>query len=258
MSLLMLGFGTSCTPEKKTAAVVESPSTEEDPAVANSYLYVQIAKRFYDKSDTGEYSVHDTCSIDSTLTPTANCTVTIPEAELFFSDLKFVVGGNVATCPILHFVPYMYQRSNSAAYVAPGETATTDCTATPVPAVCYGGAAPAIFQKLSEEFPKFTSFYHLTANSSSYSYPLPAEVATQWYSAGVNYAATNDLATGARAVTIAGPASNERVGGTYRDYTISCEDYWGATLFQINLTIEDEDIDETSTDPANDEYPDWN
>ncbi len=94
--------------------------------------------------------------------------------------------------------------------------------------------------------------------SSEMKHTILSENKTQRYRGyGVNFSITNDLSTAGKAATVAMGVRNERVGGSWKDYSITCSNIWGETLYTINLTITDQNME--NTDPGgSDEYPDWN
>lgn len=189
---------------------------------------------------------------------TVNCTVSIPEGRLYYSNVNFDIGtSNVAKCPIINFSPYYYRRSNTAGFTPRGETTAIDCSAVEPDAKCFGGAAPT----LVPEFPKNTGLYFLTGVTPASSYTLPSENKTRWYGGTdhVNYLVTNNLASPNRYNPV-GAGVNQRVGidglePNWYGYTITCTTNWARTLYTINLTIQDENED---GDPLGaDEYTDW-
>ncbi len=145
---------------------VAPPSEEpEDPVTEGvsetSPLYLKLGVQW--EQETG-FKFFDSCALDATdsIGTTKNCTITIPERKLYFSDLTFMMGTkNAAVCPVVIFSPYYYLRSSNAAYTAPGEATTTDCSVSSKPTACYGGAAPAL---IGADFPSKVVGYYTLAN----------------------------------------------------------------------------------------------
>ncbi|MFS4458877.1 hypothetical protein [Bdellovibrio sp. HCB2-146] len=260
MFIITLGFVLSCAPEKKTAAL-ESPSTDSDqfPSV-DSPLYVQFSTR-WESDDDGDYTVHGLCSIDS-LAPVGTvdntCTVAIPEAQLYFSDLRFTVGthGN-SGCSQIVFSPYYYRRTNSSAFTNPGSTEETNCDKNHADwdgdkAKCYGGAAPAMIPS----FPVNKGSYFLTFLTLADHYILPAENTTRWYQGfeAANLAAANDLTDRA---TVINTGVRQHTAEEFEDYQVECRNLWGETLYRIEFKVKDEDLDEDPSNPAGDQFTDW-
>ncbi|MBO9667314.1 MAG: hypothetical protein J7501_10940 [Bdellovibrio sp.] len=238
------------------------PLSEVDPA---SPLYLKISTKWEDSSNVSN-SVSETCAIDpSTPMPAAtmSCTLEVPEAQLFYSDLKFSFGTfQTATCPVVHFVPYYYKRSTSDSYIPPGEKEPATCGSDPT-LNCYGGAAPTIMGD-SDFMKGFRSLYIVTALGNQSEKVLTAESKLRWYSGyDVNYLVTNDLT--ARGTTIDPVADNTKpmhkayVADSMVDWGVYCEDFFGHTQYGIKLTIKDKDkLNSTDPDATEDEYDDWN
>lgn len=209
------------------------------------------------------------CVVTS-VTPDITCSFTVPEGQLYYSTLQFRMGSKAAaSCPILKFRPYYYQKSAASPVAddpgtpgdetAPGYTPSGSDTelscADGKEALCFGGAAP----HMVEGFPENTGRYFLPQVTPESSYNLDSENKLRsYYGAGVNYLVTNDLPTPDRAANANAPAdlaaSRERVGGTFNDYYVWCETFWAEPVFSIKVMISDENEDPTG---GLDQYPDW-
>lgn len=206
------------------------------------------------------------CVVTSVM-PDITCNFSIPEGQLYYSKLQFRMGSRAAaSCPILKFRPYSYQKSNISpvaadttagtpaipGYKPQGTTTELSCADGKEPK-CYGGAAPFMV----EGFPESTGHYFLPSVTAETSYVLNSENALRsYYGTGVNYLATNDLPDdGSRATDEAVTTnSQERVGGTFVDYFVWCETMWAEQLFSIKLIISDENVDASG---GADQYRDW-
>ncbi|CAE78692.1 hypothetical protein AB1A81_03380 [Bdellovibrio bacteriovorus] len=282
----------SCSEEPKALIPTDLPSTEEpetptnpvnsDPTVAaDTALYFRLGLQWESAVDgtfvdwpTSTSLGGDRCNI-SVASPLAQrnitCAFSIPEARLFYSHVNFKMGTSVASaCPILKFRPYYYVRSNldvvapdpaamppilgSPGYTPPGSDTAISC-GDGKDKSCYGGAAPT----LVPEFPKNGGLYFLTHINSESAYKLGSENSLRYYGNGgvlVNYLVTNNLDPVGRGITVATNSNkNERVEDTFFDYHISCVNYWGETLYEINLFISDENFDDSG---GVDNYIDWN
>lgn len=249
----------ACTPDKKTIteASVEPPAEEEETGFAvDSPLYFQVGTR-WEMDEGGAYEVaktNDQCHISSTDTIGAvkYCVVTIPEAKLYYSNLKFVVGSNNASkCEIVTFSPYYYRRSNSDKFLPAGQDSATDCSPTSEKGddrICYGGAAPTLFS----DFPKTRGRYFNTSLLRQFSYKLPSENSTKWYGGeSVNYLVANNITNPNSTETGNGPGART---GAWQDYEVACRDQWEEPLYQIHITIQDENFGGAS---GSDHFQDW-
>lgn len=237
----------------------EAPSTDDDDETQQEEvrpLYLEVGLKW---EGATEYKTVLDCKtpVMPANGQTYNCSITIPEAQLYYSDVRFRVGTSDALqCPLVSFHPYYYKRSNLGNYVPPnGEE--IDCTpgnTTPLSPNCYGGAGPAI---LGETISQYTGRYFVSAVGKRADFEVPSENTTQWYKGyAVNYRITNDLATAARATGVTTGAKT-RVAGTYFDYRAACRNIWGEHLFSLLLTISDENQTNNPTGTL-DEYDDWN
>ncbi|MFV8248547.1 hypothetical protein [Bdellovibrio bacteriovorus] len=280
----------SCSEEPKELIPTDLPSTETPPtgegavgvAPAGTALYFRLGLQWESATDPTVFADWptvtslggDKCNI-SVASPlaqrTINCAFTIPEAQLYYSHLQFKMGTTVASsCPILKFRPYSYMRSNMGLVAAdptatppvagqPGYTAPDTETAiscsTGKDGICYGGAAPTMVP----DFPLNDHLYFMTHIGPESAYTLNSENSLRYYGsdgARVNYLTTNNLDAAGRAMSVSSSLMrNERVANTFVDYRVSCINYWGETLYEINLFIADENYDDSG---GVDHYIDWN
>lgn len=270
----------SCSEEAKTLIPMEESSTDgsstsDSTVTSNTALYFRLGLKWEGVADSASFTdwaedSGEACNIsaDSPLVDRSiTCNFTVPEAQLYYSQLQFKMGTKtVASCPIIKFRPYYYQRSNLApveddpgtpgddtapGYIPPGEDTDYDCSKAEDPQ-CFGGAAPT----LVPDFPENRGVYTLSHVAAESAYVLPAENTLRYYGGTlVNYLATNNLSSAARALSETGTAARkERVANTYVDYRVSCENYWGETLYDMTLKISDENFDDAG---GNDDYDDW-
>ncbi|WP_413585795.1 hypothetical protein [Bdellovibrio sp. HCB274] len=248
------------------AKVTESASTSDENGVTDdTALYLNVSTRWETQDDTATPQLHKTCKINSLAGDgyTEQCTATIPEGQLYYSDVIFTVGTKLATmCPIVSMHFYYYIRSNSATYMPPGDTTTVDCSTEAkrdAEKKCWGGAAPQI---LDTDFPKNTGLYHLTGASLFNSYTLESANSVRWDNDGMasNLMSTNNMEDTDRDT----PATKYFVDTTdsvsiaktrMRDYWVACRDLWNHPRYYIRLKLIEEDT--KSQDGTLDEVEDW-
>ena len=262
---MMLVCVAACSPDKKSLAEPsEAPGVNEDNNFqsTDSPLYIQLGTRWEMDHDAA-FEVRPPYWVDgapgtkceiprlATYPREIDCRFKIPEAKLFYSHLKFLVGTTMSeSCPLLFFRPYYYKRSTGATFRPAGQDTDVDCTKNNP--LCYGGAAPSLIPG----FPKATGTYFNTNLLSQSTYLLHSENSTNWYGGHkVNYLAINDLANPTTPVTDGSPQTRLG-GGNWRDYSIQCTNMWGEMMYRINYFIEDENVD--PDDPTgNDDFEDW-
>jgi len=272
------GGGDGSTPTVPTV-------TDDNPIALKVYtMYdgIDFAYNFDFTSPDSLNSGKDTCTVSSSTYDT-NCTVSIPEGRLYYSQLYFSISHLSSTCYYGIFSPYFYQASTSNFYVPPGQlpTAGVDCSSTySLPATCFGGAAPWIVSNFT--------YYHASQTGTigniyrpnetdltvaqSYTEKVPSAYSATYLT---NRMTVNDLtnstmkATGLGAMAFSAYLTNTAVPGpgdglianSYHDYTIECRDKWYDpqpfnTQYKIHLYIKDVDSD-TGNGPEND-YDTWN
>ena len=107
------------------------------PDGCSDVLCVQINLRVPDSNLVTNLANCETSAVGDT------CTASIPEQDLFFKDLEFVVEtDDGATCEYLSFHYYRYLRSDSASYAPRTDpSGLVDCATEPVLSKeCWGGA----------------------------------------------------------------------------------------------------------------------
>ena len=268
---MMLVCVAACSPDKKSLAEPsEAPDADEDTNFqsSDSPLYFEIGAR-WEMEDSGPYDIQPAidaqtrdprvCAVPRMATQGTEifCAFKIPEARLYHSDLKFMVGTTMsASCPMLSFSPYFYRRSNNAVFKPAGQNTPVNCdpnTSTTDSPVCYGGAAPAMISN----FPRSTGTYFNT-NIMSYSiYQLLSENKKRMYGGVmVNYLANNTITSPTSSV--GGDGAQARVGGgEWRDYSVTCNNMWGEMMYRIHFWIEDENVNPAPGEVGQDQYTDW-
>ncbi len=251
----------ACHPEKKSASSLSStdPTAEEQvvPGVeSESPLYIALQRKWESQPTEDAYTTHAVCAFPSGSISGASksCTLTVPEGTLYYSKINFLVGTNLhKSCPILTFRPYYYKKSSDANFTPDGHDTDFDCQTdnSTTPKECYGGAAPAMLDK----FPQYTGRYFLPYKNMATSFPLGTENSLQtYYGANVNFLVTNDRTNRALGKA-AGPGAH--IANSFRDYTVTCENYWGDVLFDILLTIKDENTESEVDGVTLDSFTDW-
>lgn len=252
----------ACSGSPENTASSESSTSSSSSSSgfpSDTYLYFTLGSQWESDAADAKFKDWGSCAVNSTSSNNIDCTVSIPEARLFFSKIKFNIGTeNPTICPIITFAPYYYQRSSSATYLPPHKDATeVDCSgingAAPTDKYCYGGAAPT----LVTDFPTNTGNYFLASVSPSKSYTLDSGNKTRYYGTyPVNYLVTNDLSSNGRTLSGDPLIRTERMPNTFQDYQATCSNYWGEVLYSISITVKDENMD-GSDGTTHDEYPDW-
>lgn len=271
ITVMMLVCVAACSPDKKSLAEPSSnPDSGEDTNFqsTDSPLYLEIGAR-WEMEDSGPYDIQPAldpitrtvkpCSIPRLASQGAeiDCIFRFPEARLYYSDLKFMVGTTMsASCPLLSFSPYYYMRSRDDEFQPAGKEVKINCdpaTRTSNDPACYGGAAPAMIAG----FPKSTGTYFNTNIMSQAIYPLLSENSTRMYGgAMVNYLANNTITAPTSSQGGNGPQA--RVGGSeWRDYSVECTNMWGEMMYKINFWIEDENVDPAPGQVGQDQFTDW-
>jgi hypothetical protein len=176
---------------------------------------------------TTETTTWGTCTVPATATASTAASgtvypcsdITIPEIELYYSDIHFVITSAANTCKLISFRPYYYLKSVSNAYVNPAGT-TVDCTANPTPIDCYGGVGTQIIPA----FPNNGGVYFLTAAGLTQTF-TGTSANTQRQQAGPYTGLTNRwVANNAGAATRAAGIANELEPGSMLDYRVVCSD----------------------------------
>ncbi|MFN8791548.1 MAG: hypothetical protein ACK5Y2_08865 [Bdellovibrionales bacterium] len=222
-------------------------------ASQNTPLFFYIQTKPADGAATATRTYWGTCEIDPANLAANNiaCTISIPEAILYYGDTVLTVGtNNSSLCPRVNFQPY-FRRLTNVSFTPLGASAAVDCSANPVPVECYDGAARYIVPN----FPNFVGIWFWTVTATSNEFVVDAPFGTSSFG---NTRICNNLAVGSR-------GANQSIGGyptllanTFQDYVVSCRDQFENTLYQVTITIEDYDRDNIPNDPGFNEFYDWN
>ncbi|MBX9766454.1 MAG: hypothetical protein K2X47_04205, partial [Bdellovibrionales bacterium] len=148
----------------------------------------------WNRVDTG------TCETNVISSSDVACTVTIPEAQLYFSRLYFeayALNGSSA-CDVIYFSPYSYLAATIAASPLGWSAADVDCAKPYEKADCWNGAA----KHLVPGFPRNRALL-FTIKDLAYPAWCSGTMVESGYIGqngfGTNRYITNDLATGLRA-----------------------------------------------------------
>lgn len=232
---------------------------------ASAPLAISVATNYdtqsYLEQQTFAETSTTTCAA-STTTPSATCTLNIPEGQLYFSSLNFQISWLPSQCKLLEFHPYYYRISaqplmiaNSAtttisnpnAYVpvnpTGGAATAIECMVNPT-AACWGGVAPEVVPG----FPLFTSLIFFPDDSlpsttaQSKTVTKKSAYSAAWRS---NRVTVNDFPIGRRGTAIAqllGGVGEPYAGTEYVDYSFTCRDsYADPVNYTIYLNINDVD-----------------
>ncbi|UYL10602.1 hypothetical protein B9G69_008440 [Bdellovibrio sp. SKB1291214] len=242
-------------PKKETGSSSTTPAIKDvnfDEAPKDTALFVGVQTR-WEGNESGALSTHGHCkaltSVDSPEGPREECDILIPEGKLYYSDLIITLGSKLpATCAIVSFSVYGYQKSNSDDYIPPGESDKVKCATAPrANPACWGGAGPMLYS----DYPKTGGQYIvLSGSTGSFSITIPSANSK---SAGNNRATSNTLSA-------AGRVSNSvpgYVANSFYDYVISCRDIWAQPIYSFRLNIKDEDTEGTENSAPRDQIEDW-
>lgn len=189
-----------------------------------------------------------------------DCTVTVPEARLFFSKILFQFARLQTQCKLLLFQPYYYRAASVDGFVPPGANSTDDldCATDPTTA-CWGGAAT----ELVPSFPDFTRLIY-TADESSPDEPLSEELtlSSAWSksprSNGSNIWSANNMdpsKTASNYDYTGDGLGDSYIANSYVDYKFVCmEDWFDEQPYIINLYIDEEDEE---SGPVSNDFWSW-
>lgn len=259
---IILSTVLSCSEEPQPLQQTTLPSVEEpvDSDISESAVLYLVFGTRWESEAAGGFTKWVSCEIPANSVQTSKtCTVSVPEARLYFSSVQFKVGTKIAaSCPILSFHPHYYRRSDSNAYRSPDMKASDpalDCSGSrPVEKRCYGGAAPIMV----ESFPENAGTYILTHVSASSSYEMVSSNSKRSYGTNaVNYMVTNDLLN--RTTDQTDPLTSRYVDtdNPFLDYRVYCANYWGEVTYAIDLVVSDENMDGAEGGTPHDDFPDW-
>jgi hypothetical protein len=268
-NIAMLALLISCSGTLKTdgatgasaGAAAASTSSTTTPGLSGG-LYFRVSTS-WEGNDT-DLTVWKSCDLSGTVTGaplTSTCSVLIPEGQLHFSKLHFIVGTtNPQTCKRLSFFPYYYKLSNGAAYTPPWytDTTTVDCSGVtvPMPVDCYDGAAPQILSTDFNPVGGYTGRYFMTAAETEHTYTIVS--ANSLLKPNNRYSSNNKTDPTA---AVANYIANSMV-----NYTAVCYDEWDRQMYRMTIYVSDNDIDgdenvaacTPATSPTGcDDWDDW-
>ena len=220
---------------------------------ANTPLFFSIQTRPAGGGNETTREFWGTCEINpaNLAVTSVSCTLSVPEATLYYGDTIFTVGTNNSTlCPRIEFEPY-YRRLTNVSFTPLRATAPVDCAATPTPTECFDGAARYIVPG----FPNFTAVWFWTSVKASYEFKVDSPFNSS--SLG-NTRICNNLPVASR-------GANQNFGGyptllanTFQDYVVTCRDQFQNRLFDVTVIIQDYDRDNIPNDPGFNDFYDWN
>jgi hypothetical protein len=237
------------TPATSTSPLTLTLGTRYDNTLSQSPLTFDVYNGVTHTSST-------TCAATTTDND-VTCTVTVPEGQLYFSSVIFAYSRLISKCRLLEFQPYTYMADNTAAYVPPGQVDSIDCTATPAPVGCYGGAA----KSLVTSFPTFTSILY-TPDETSATDTHSLTLTSGWSQSTLsNRRAANDMPVGDDGVNYTaadlGGAGDGYVMNTFRDYEFFCYDDWVDLVPGYHITLKITEEDQDTGNPAANAFWSW-
>jgi len=255
-----------------------------------STMFLEVATAWGDEPNI--FETHGSCSIPIATPPnpdpTTNippsdieCTVTIPEGQLFFSHLRLSLNTAPEICEILFVIPYHYLASASTEFLPEWADSQINCSGSDpsqLPADCFSGVG-AFFQGPNGgtlNFPAKRGFV-FPNNGDGFNGHFTIPISAFEADRRTNRFTVNDLLIPGRLLSLAlagdifiGEGGDGYIGLDYpvfatrmRDYVFDCRDKWEQPQYSIRLTIKDEDIDEDPPDPSplDDDFnhrADWN
>jgi hypothetical protein len=263
-AIIVFAMMTACSAAEKSSFGEDGTTDEssEAPATDGSPLYLYLQTK-YESADI--YSTFDTCIIASTVSAgtadsTKDCTFSVPEVQMYYSDLKIVIGTNSSTtCKLISFTPYHFLRSIDPAFLETADGVSTDCSPGKYGsnADCWGGAAVGF---LGSSFPQSRGKYFLAEDKIEENYTsLSANKLRLANGFDAHYrtnrVVANNLADTATGVSVFG---THYISNSMVDYSATCQDELGYVKYRINLLIEDDDGDATSDpDGTINDITDW-
>jgi len=182
-----------------------------------------------------------TCSI-STTDSTKTCpTISIPEGQLYYSNLVINASvTNKAECAVFAFAPYYYQMSNQANFFpsfplfAYSAFTALDCSAIPTPIGCFAGPAT----KIVPSFPTNTWVYYLPSTDPVLNWSIDSanKVRQDQNLDPGNRWTTNDLLTKTSSYYDV-QGNMVYVSNSMQDYSFQCRDTFGDIKHSMTLTL---------------------
>jgi len=193
------------------------------------------------------------------------CTVTIPEARMFYSRLQFVIEGEPGICDVVEFLPYFYQASAERLFEPDWRTTgMIDCSLPfeDLATDCFNGIAPSLVPGFPDNVGLF--FLPMADRTTTLTMTQSAQEADRLN----NRFTSNTLAQPSRGLnlgftgdTFVGESGEGYVGFSMQDYTVVCRDVWDQPNYTIALTIVDEDDEGPFNSPNDTDFnhrADWN
>ena len=217
-----------------TKAAIEIPGVTSTSTTNPKIFKISVGSIW--ETDTSNTVIpQGTCSVEESTPLGEECTITIPEAQLFYAKLRISAEvTNKAKCSIFSFFPYYFQMSNSADFQPAGaysNFSALDCSANPIPDGCFSGAATKIVPSFKPG--QNTGFYLLPDKSSSFDWTVdsPNTLRGQLnYNMGLRWFANNLANTASVGIT-------DYVSSSMVHYRFECEDVYDDEQYSIFLKI---------------------
>lgn len=239
----------ACSPVEKSGLSGDSEEGSTGVDTSGSPLYFVLEGKPEGSGDD-EYEELGSCVIAAGTTEgtAEDCDISVPELQLHYYDLKFKTGtASASTCAHVGFQPFYYLKSTSALFMDSGASATIDCSVASPPAGCYAGIAKEVVTAAGGTFPTSTGVYFVPSSTLTASWEVDSlntlrTTNTTDYSYYSNANVTNGLVNrvAAHVYSAAEPVIFEGGTSNYHDYQVTCSDPWAEVLYQIDLTISDE------------------
>jgi hypothetical protein len=259
LSLALVLAGCVSEEDKGANASGSSSSGGSSGTTTGGGLYLKVESAYDMTPD--DKTVQANCSIplDSAAGTTDTCTVTMPEADLYFGRLTFTYGtGDPDQCAVVNFKPYYYQGSSAANFDAIYKldydpASPTDCSASPISSDCFNGVAVQIVP----DFPSKRYLYIETSAALESTVEAPSanelDLSSNAYSSN-NMSAANRTSDQWDPTSIVGGTTGSDnktyLANTLQDYTVECRDVKYELIYQITLTV-------NSTPGSTISIPDW-
>ncbi len=228
-----------------TTATGGGTSTGTGTGTDTEFLFKVDVATQYESNDKG-LDNKGTCKVGPDVTPRSdsggtvvNCpAISIPEQQLFFSNVHFTVTAAPDKCKIIFFRPYFYRISTSATYTPPTATGPLDCSKNDQtePATCYGGAGTLLIPS----FPRNGGQYFLPGDGTTLTNTWIAKSANSQRQTGGAYSyldnrwTINDLAD--RVAFKSYNGQDIYVANSMVDWRIVCTDTTDH-LYEMNLFL---------------------
>jgi hypothetical protein len=248
--LLFLLFA-SCAKVDSTGSAAGGADAPGGTTPAEDTIFSVEVKTLWENAT--ETQTHATCTVTDATVPKqavtgtpVSCTASIPEAQLYYSSLRFSISASTQ-CDIVTFRPFYYQISDSAAYTPPNTTTVVVCdgSTTPIPQACFGGAGTNIITNLGTNtglyflpgFEPSRDFEAISGNTKRQSAPEFSGLENRW--------TVNNLPAASRAVTV----NDVYLQNTWQDWQVICRDEWDEPLYRMTIDIIDanSDVDQLET-----------